>query len=441
MRQFLQQTLQVMRQNTFHTMVCMTGTAVTIALVMVVVMVYDFRTADIAPESDRTQMMYSDLGHTRRTDGTNASWGMGPVAYEALFTDLPGVEKHTYYGGFSKALFSLPGASDRFPYMVRYVAANWFSFFSYDFLAGRAFTQAEYDLGRQAFEAADDDFRNMKAVNAPGRRQVVVTERVARTLFGSVQAAVGQVFWLDFHPSTVVGVVRNVSSMFQTAYADAFVPFTLLNEPSQWRVKETAGLGGQRRAVLKLLPEGKPSVIKEEVERREMQLNNRGMEYVFIMQRMYTHREYAFFRDSSVDARWVYALLIIVLLCVPAISISGLVHAQVQSRLSEMAIRKAYGASNLSLLARFFGEGLVSVLIGGVVGYALSSLLVWMGRMWLLGVGGVELSGISLGGGLLFRPSLFVAVLAVCLVFNLLSVLLPVTLALHRPIVQTLKGE
>ena len=39
--------------------------------------------------------------------------------------------------------------------------------------------------------------------------------------------------------------------------------------------------------------------------------------------------------------------------------------------------------------------------------------------------GEVELSGISLDGGLLLHPALFVLVFGVCVVFNLLSVLIP----------------
>jgi len=130
----------------------------------------------------------------------------------------------------------------------------------------------------------------------------------------------------------------------------------------------------------------------------------------------------------------------LVLLGVPAISISGLMNAQMQSRLSEIAIRKAYGASNVSIIGHFFTEGLVNTLIGGVLGFLLSYALVWVGRVWLFGSGSTNLSGISMNTELLLRPGLFIIVLLVCLVFNLLAVLLPATLAVRKNIVVTLKG-
>lgn len=438
MKTFFKQAAALVRQNPFFSTVCIVGTMVTIAFVMVVVMIYDFRTSDMAPETHRSRLLYTDTGTTSRQDGTDVASGMGRVAYEALFKELPDVEEETWYAALGKSVCSLPASSERYDLLVRSVAANWFRFFRYDFVAGRPFTQAEYDLGRSAFRPGESEFHEVDAVNNPAFRTVVLTERMARRLFGSAEAAVGQVFWVDFHPSTVVGVVRDVSSIFQTAYADAFQPFTLCREEGYqyW----TGGLGGIRMGVLRLKPGASPDAVRREVERRQDRLNSTGAEFRFTMQRLYTHTEHTFFRDGSVDARWVYLLLLLVLLVVPAISISGLMSAQMQDRLAEIAIRKVYGASNRSILARLFGEGLLNTLLGGAAGYLISCLLVWMGRLWLFGSGGTELEGISLGGNLLGRPVLFGFVLGACLVFNLLSMLIPACLAVRRNLAHTLKG-
>ena len=149
MKQLLAQTFNLIRQNRFFAVVSITGTAFTIAFAMVVVMIYDFRTADIIPEGNRDRMIYTDTGYTqRRTNGSNVNSGMGRVAFEALFNDLPGVEEVTWYRGISKAPCSLPASQVTFNYFVRPVAANWFSFFQYDFIAGRPFNREEYDARR-----------------------------------------------------------------------------------------------------------------------------------------------------------------------------------------------------------------------------------------------------------------------------------------------------
>ena len=440
MKKQIIQAVHLIKQNPFYSLISIVGTAITIAFVMVVIMMYKFRSADIAPESDRSRLMYTATGRNSKKDGSNIYSGMGKTAFEALFLHLPGVEEITWYTPLTKALCSLPASSERYNYQMKQVAANWFNFFEYDFIAGRPFTQAEYDMGRSAFRPADSEFKNWEAVENANYRHVVISERVARQLFGSAHEAIDKNILVNFLPATVVGVIRDVSSIFQTAYADILQPFTLVNEENEYRYKQTGGLHGKRMGVMKLAEETDPESVRQEVERREELLNNQQTAFQFDMQRLYTHTEYTFFKDSHLDARLIYVLLILVLLGVPAISISGLMNAQMQGRYSEIAIRKAYGASNHSIINRLFAESLINTLLGGILGFILSCILVWLGRIWLFGMNGTELSGIFIDTELLFRPDLFGAVLLVCLVFNLLSVLLPAGLAVRKNIVTTLKG-
>lgn len=121
---------RLLGQHRFYTTVCVVGTAVTIAFIMVVVMVYDFRTANVAPETRRSRLIYNDGTQCMRPDGTNM-WGyrgLGPTAFHALLDSLPGVDELTFHGGLSNALCSLPASSDRHSVLLRPVSANWFDF-------------------------------------------------------------------------------------------------------------------------------------------------------------------------------------------------------------------------------------------------------------------------------------------------------------------------
>lgn len=433
MKKLILQAVRLIKQNPFYSLVAIVGTAITIAFVMVVVMIYEFRSADMAPETDRSRLIYTDTGVTMQKDGTNRRQGMNRWPYDAIFTNLPGVEDDTWYAALIKGTCSLPASFDRQNYYVKSVAPNWFSFFEYDFIAGRPFTQAEYDLTRSAFQKADSQYKTEAAVMNPDYRCVVVAERVARQFFGSAEEAVGKTLLVNFLPATVVGVVADVSSIFQAAYAEIFQPFTLAYGKLGFRTENRLG-------IIKLAPNTSVEEVRREVERRELIYNEQQTESQFKMQNIYTHTEYTFFRGSSVNPHLVYILLILVLLGVPAISISGLMNAQMQGRLSEIAIRKAYGASNVSIIGHFFVEGLVNTLIGGALGFVLSYALVSLGRVWLLGNGISNLSAISVDISMALRLDLFVLVLLVCLIFNLLAVLLPATLAVRRNIVVTLKG-
>ncbi len=54
----MEQILALIRQNPFFSAVSVIGTAVSITFVMVIYMVYDIQTADLAPESHRSSMVY-----------------------------------------------------------------------------------------------------------------------------------------------------------------------------------------------------------------------------------------------------------------------------------------------------------------------------------------------------------------------------------------------
>lgn len=439
----MKQLFNLIRQHRFYTAVCVIGTAVTLAFVMVVVMVYDFRTANVAPETQRSRTMYHDGTLVMRNDGTNRMGyqGLGPTAFHALYDSLPGVDRLTWHGGLSKAVCALPASSDRQSVFLRPVAANWFDYFRYDFVAGRPFTRAEYDAARAAFERADDEFRSLRSRDdGVMRRFVVISEHLARQLFGGADQAVGSDFLMDFQPVRAVGVVRDVSPVFQTAYADVWEPFPLTNEDGVYLNTGTGGLGGYHYPVFTLAAGTRPAVVCAEVERRVEQLNSQGLEFVLKEPRLYTHTQYTFFREAGIDARWVYGLLLLVLFVVPAVGISGLVHAQMQSRLPEIAIRKAYGASNADIIGRLFGESLLTTLIGGVLGYVLSCLFVLGGSAWMFGTGGIGVEHVPIGSDLLLRPWLFLLMLAACLVFNTLSTLVPAWMAVRHSISYTLVG-
>lgn len=134
----------------------------------------------------------------------------------------------------------------------------------------------------------------------------------------------------------------------------------------------------------------------------------------------------------------VYALLVAVLLLVPAIGIAGLVNAQMQSRYSEMAIRKTYGATNASIIRRLFLENLVSTLVGAVVGYVIAAIAVIAGRSWMFG----EVTGdVTFGSGLMLNPLTLLYATLACLVLTTVITLIPARRAVIQKIYITLKGE
>ena len=93
----MKQILTLIRQNPFFSVVSIIGTAVSIAFVMVVYMVYDIQTANIRPEIHRDRTVYSSYGYYyRRADHSDSNTGMSYRAAHAVFDGLPGAETVAY---------------------------------------------------------------------------------------------------------------------------------------------------------------------------------------------------------------------------------------------------------------------------------------------------------------------------------------------------------
>lgn len=448
----MKQLINLMSQHRFYAAVCIIGTAVTLAFVMVVVMVYNLYTADMAPEMWRSRSMHHLLNDVSYGDKSNMmALPLGPKSFHALYDSLPGVEACTWYARLEQQTCAKPASSDRHNVYVRAVAGNWFALFSYRFVAGRPFNEAEYEAGHVA-SGKSDDGQSAISGRSDGviRRFAVVDELLARRLFGGAAEAVGQEMLLDFLPTRIVGVVADVSSVFPTAYADVWVPVTLEDEESFFG-KATDGLGGVRHVVACLENGTSLQDVRKEIEHRVDRLNRSLSEHRMGHRMILLSNEELVFGQKSgvLSERQVYALLVLVLLVVPAVGMAGLLHVQMQSRQSEIAIRKAYGASNIGIIGQLFAESLATTLVGGLLGYGLSCLLVWGGSTWLLGDGrgmlllGMDSMGASsvhLTAGLMLRPSLFFMALGACVILNALSTLLPAWQAVRRSISYTLSG-
>ena len=108
--------------------------------------------------------------------------------------------------------------------------------------------------------------------------------------------------------------------------------------------------------------------------------------------------------------------------------------------MSELAVRKSYGASRAVLMTQLLRENLVLAFVGTLLGFAFSCLFLWVGKDWMLGDGAPG-ANFDVSIWLFLRPTVFLAVLAVCLLFNLLSVFIPAWQATRRPIAEVLGGE
>lgn len=410
----MKQIIALIRQNPFFSVVSIIGTAVSITFVMVVYMVYDIQTANIAPESHRDRMVYSSYGYSyRKSNHSNANTGMSYRAVNAIFSNLPGAEVVSYSGP-SYILYCGLSPEQGMRRRVRRVDLNYWQVYRIPLVAGRLFSDEEFDACREV---------------------VVIGERLAREAFGSAEAAIGKNYFVNFHPKRIVGVTKDVSSLFTFAYGEVWMPYS-----TQSVSPDSEGLRGGFEAVALTKPGVSRDELKQQIERSLGRFNETLAEYRMELPDLSTYTERQFFRNDTISPAVTFILLGLILLIVPAINVSGLISSQMSRRMAELAVRKAYGAGRSILMMQLLRENLALALVGTLLGFALSCLLLWLGKDWMLGYG-TPMANFDIDIWLFLRPAVFLAVMVVCLLFNLLSVFIPAWHATRRPIAEVLGGE
>jgi putative ABC transport system permease protein len=207
------------------------------------------------------------------------------------------------------------------------------------------------------FDAEDEQARNKVAV---------IQQKLAEQLYGSVDKAVGKVVKLSGLPFTIIGTFRErVDTFGQSEVTDSsiVIPYSVSryfnNSPYVQQIYFSAA---------------DPSMVVPVTEQiREVIQSRHRPESNFLIQNL---TELLTVADRTANALTLVLFLIAaVTLLVGGIGIMNIMLATVTSRIHEIGIRKAIGATNSEIRFQFLSEAVLISMIGGlggvVVGLAL----------------------------------------------------------------------
>jgi putative ABC transport system permease protein len=187
----------------------------------------------------------------------------------------------------------------------------------------------------------------------------VVSEVFARDRFGSSDAAVGQTFEISGIPFTIIGVFKmSVDDFGQSEIADQtiLVPFSV--------ARYFAGAENVKQIYFSMSSMDEvPDAAKEIV--RIVQARHRPGS-VYLAQ---TLKELLDMASKIADALTAVLMLVAaVTLAVGGVGIMNIMLANVRSRVREIGIRKAMGATRREIRLQFLAEAVIISLVGGIVG-------------------------------------------------------------------------
>lgn len=353
------QTLASVRQQPVLSIVAVTGTALAIFLIMVVVMMQQVMVAPFSPESNRDRLLHAQYGSIKalnESDGWSSNGPISEKSAKALYKSLDTPEAVTIHQAFLETSSAVIPGGTPVEVDLSKTDDDFWKVFDFRFIHGKPYDKAAFDAGL---------------------KQAVITRSVARAVFGT-EDVVGREFKLDYTAYSVAGVVEDVSTLASAAYAQVWIPYT--SSPVEtWN----SGLMGSMRATLLAKSRDDFDAIKKEVEHNYAKYNEEivptGWKFV-PFGRPYDQETASICFDASSEpdvtiSRRKRFVVYLILLIVPAINLSSMTDSRMRQRVSEIGVRRAFGCLRSEIALQIISESLIITLFAGALGWLMSVVL------------------------------------------------------------------
>jgi len=358
-KNYLKIAFKVLLRRKFFTFISLFGISFTLVVLMVVAALFDHVFAPFPPETrlDRTLNIYwaaaSNKGEVHQFTGP------GFAMLDRYARGLPHVEKFAIHSIPTSAISYKNGA--QISSYLKTTEGDFWDIFNFNFLEGGPYS-------------VDDVTR--------GNFVAVINEATRNKFFGN-ESALGKTIIADDQRFRVVGVVENVPIFRVTPFADIWVPITT-SKTDNYR-KEMLGL--QMGTLLARSRTDFPA-IKEEYRSRlaRVKLEERGNEndtvtgcpetlFETFSRLLAGSVQNSVLKPPSGRLLAVLLILMILFMVLPTINLVNINVSRIRERASEIGVRKAFGATSRTLVGQFVTENLVLTLLGGLVGFVLSPVI------------------------------------------------------------------
>ncbi len=410
-RNYLTLAWKVLLRRKFFTFISLFGICFTLVVLVLVTALLDHIAGQYPPETrqDRTVGIYfaSLRGEHWRRNGF-----AGFALIDKCARDLPNVE--------TLGIASLPNGvfsylnGQRVKSWLKRTDGNYWQILDFQFVEGGPFTA--------------DDVRN-------GRMVAVINEATRQRFFGGAPA-VGRTIEADGQRFTVMGVVPNVPILRWVPFADIWVPYTTAKSDAYKREWV-----GDFMALLLLKDPSKLALTRDELWSRlkAVQIDEpKGMQSLDATPETLWDSIGRMFVGDGTGAGTGYGRRLQMFLAaaaglfmlLPAVNLVNLNTSRIMERASEIGVRKAFGASSLTLVWQFVVENVFLTLVGAALGFVIAAFV-------LRAING---SGLILYAELHLNYRIFGWGVLMAVAFGLLSGVYPAWRMSRLHPVQALKG-
>lgn len=401
---------KVLQRRKFFTFVSLFGISFTLMVLMVIVAFMDHLLSPTYPELKRDRTLYIS-GARFENPSTQSMWN-GPPGFYLVNNYITKMKTPSKIGFYSMG-FDMVNAyaedSKKLELALKKTDANFWEITDFEFLEGKSYDPSHI---------------------AGGTKVAIINQATKEGYFGETTTAVGKYLEIGTDKYQVLGVVKNVPLTQIATTADVYVPYST----SAATLKRTDIIGGYG-AMLLAGSKADFSAIQEEyqgiVNRIEKPEN-----FTEFISRASTYAD-SFAIDTIGENFPINPLYLLVsifaflFMLLPTVNLVNLNITRIMERSSEIGVRKAFGASSNRLVGQFLVENLMITLIGGIIGI----LMTWCVLNWLNSSGFIPYLDLKINLRVLWGS------LIVCVIFGLLSGVLPALRMSKIPVVNALKAR
>jgi len=400
-----------MKHQKMMTWVSICGTALAIFLVMSFFMTDQLATVEAAPEIQRSRMLYGGGFHLKDRNGESNSSMSYPMLMK-MYSSLDGIELSAVSNSWDTNINgSVKGKIAR-PLDTKKTDANFWKLYDFNFISGKPYN--------------DSDIQS-------DAKKVVITRSVARYFFSKDDAA-GETIYLNTVPYIVSGVVNDVNPSFSATFANIFIP---LERKDLYPAGDK--MFGEFMIHLLRSHGVTEESIKEQMKQRYAQLNQElkkdSIEAIYHgaphnSEHLASGKIFSNVTPDLSDKKRSRYITYFVLLLIPAINLSAMMRGRLRYRISEIGVRRAFGAKRMDIVTQLLGENLIVTLAGGLIGLTFSMIFMLFLSSYFLNMGYIDVSALELVSetptvSMLFTWQSFAVALVVCFVLNLMSAFIP----------------
>jgi putative ABC transport system permease protein len=405
---------KVLLRHPFYTFITLFGISLTLTVLMVLTSFLDHLIGSHYPETKRDRSLY--IMQMLQTDSSRSSRSMGPMSFKFL-TDyaksLKTPERVTLCT-FINSSNAYVG-SQKIKLNTKFTDADFWQVTDFEFLEGKPYNEQNI---------------------ANGDYVAVITDDFKNHYFGNTtESVIGKDVEIENIHYKVIGVVKGSPVTRPFTYADVYFPYTTPKSNYQ-----RSGFRGGYVAILLAKNKSDLKAIQDEfqnhISRIPLPGNQDGVKYSVLEVKSdpYLENFIGTLLDGGPGLRTIFfgviGFIMFMLMGLPAINLVNINVSRIMERASEIGIRKAFGAPVKALVWQFIVENIFITFIGGAIALGLTFIIIQL----------INNSGWIAYADLTININVFAISLLVCLVFGLLSGVLPALRMSKLNIAEALKA-